>query len=187
MSTLDATLEEPYSQPAASAVADAPRLNPLGALAAFVAKAGNGERAALARLDPQGLRPHQMAALSRGLLAAGLSPEQWRPAVWQRWALIAHGMALAGHDGRGRLGEQLARAGVSESRLTRLLTARGDAFTQGLPPLLRLLGSKAVAPNWYELGSLILKESGTTPNDRDEAEVLRLHIAGAYFTAVAHP
>jgi CRISPR system Cascade subunit CasB len=186
MSTLELADTAHATPPTSTEPASEGRTHPIGALAGFVGKAGNGDKAALARLDPQGLRPHQMAALSRGLLHAGLSPEQWRPVTWQRWALIAHGMALAGHDAKGRLGEQLARAGVSESRLTRLLTARGDAFVQGLPPLLRLLGSKAIAPNWYELGRLILKEASPDPEDREDAEALRLRIAGAYFSAVAH-
>lgn len=159
--------------------------NPFGALAAYVHNADSGERAALARLSPTVLRPHEIAALSRAMLAAGMEPETWRPQTWQRWALIAHGMALAGHDGNDRLGEQLARAGVTESRVTRLLTARGEAFEQQLPRLLRLLASKEVRPNWYELGELILAESRRGDDDELRAEQLRLRIAGRYFSAQA--
>lgn len=159
------------------------RRHPIAGLAAFVANAAIGEKAALARLDPDEMLPHQMAALSRGLIAAGLSPETWHPQSWARWALIAHGMALAGHDGKGRLGEQMARAGVSESRVTRLLTARGEAFRQIVPRLLRLMASQGVAPNWHDLGALILKEEH--PDFLDDAEALRLRIAGHYFSAAA--
>ena len=106
------------------------RSSPFGALAAYVQRAGPGERAALARLVPESLRPHEIAALSRALLFAGLQPETWRADTWPRWALIAQGIALAGHDGAGRLGRQLAQAGVAESRVTKLLTARGNAFRQ---------------------------------------------------------
>jgi CRISPR system Cascade subunit CasB len=162
-----------------------PRGNPYGALAAHVQRAGSADRAALARLDPQALRPHEIAALSRALLSAGLQPETWRAETWLRWALIAHGMALAGHDGTGRLGRQLAQAGVAESRVTKLLTARGEAFRQLLPRVLRLLASKAVRPNWFELGELILKEDSTERDDADRAEQLRLRIAGPYFSALA--
>ena len=140
-----------------------------------------GERAALARLDPDGeLRPHQMAALARALIHAELEPERWSPETWRRWALIAHGMALAGH-GSGALGKQLCAAGVVESRVTKLLTARGDAFRQLLPRLLRLLASKEVAPNWHELGGLILNEG----RDEARAEAIRMSIAGRYFSALA--
>lgn len=158
---------------------------PFGALAAYIQRAGAGERAALARLQPDALQPHQLAALARALLAAGLSPEQWHADTWPRWALIAHGMALAGHDGKQKLGKQLAHAGVAESRVTKLLTSRGDAFTQLLPRVLRLLASKGVAPNWRELGELVLIEGSNQRSSQVKAEEIRLHIAGPYFSALA--
>ncbi|WP_297485267.1 type I-E CRISPR-associated protein Cse2/CasB [Ferrovum sp.] len=143
----------------------------------------NGERAALARLDPDGeLRPHQIAALSRALIYAELGPDTWKPETWQRWALIAHGMALAGHDASQSLGQQLSQAGVSESRVTKLLTSRGDAFRQLLPRLLRLIASKGIAPNWHELGGLILNQE----RDEEKAEDIRLKIAGRFFSSEAN-
>lgn len=142
----------------------------------------NGERAALARLDPDNeLRPHQIAALSRALVYADLAPEGWHPDTWHRWALIAHGIALTGHDGSRSLGQQLSEADVSESRVTKLLTARGDAFRQLLPRLLRLLENKEKAPNWHELGGLIINQD----RNEEEAEAIRLGIAGRYFSAEA--
>ena len=163
----------------------AARGNPFGALAAYVQRAGPGERAALARLVPEALRPHEIAALSRALLFAGLQPDTWRAETWPRWALVAHGIALAGHDGAGRLGRQLAQASVAESRVTKLLTARGEAFRQLLPRVLRLLASKGVRPNWFELGELVLKESSSAREEIDKTEQLRLRIASAYFAAQA--
>ncbi len=154
-------------------------------LAAYIRHASSGERAALARLRPESLQPHQLAALARALYAAGLSPEQWHADTWPRWALIAHGMALVGHDGKQKLGTQLAQAKVSESRVTKLLTSRGDAFTQLLPRVLRLLASKGVAPNWRELGELVLKESSSQRSHQAMAEEIRLQIAGPYFSALA--
>lgn len=142
-----------------------------------------GERAALARLDPDGeLRPHQIAALSRALIYAELEPDTWKHETWQRWTLIAHGMALAGHDASQSLGQQLSKADVSESRVTKLLTARGDAFRQLLPRLLRLIASKGIAPNWHELGGLILSQE----RDEEKAENIRLKIAGRFFSAEAN-
>jgi CRISPR system Cascade subunit CasB len=158
---------------------------PFGALAAYIQRAGSGERAALARLQPEALQPHQLAALARALLAAGLAPEQWHADTWPRWALIAHGMALVGHDGKRKLGLQLQQAGVSESRVTKLLTSRGNAFTQLLPRVLRLLASKGVAPNWRELGDLVLNEGSSQRSHQAKAEELRLRIAGPYFSALA--
>lgn len=170
---------------AARAAPAAQRHNPISRLSGFVDRAGLGERAALARLDPDQLLPHQMAALAKGLIHAGLDPDYWQLDAWARWGLIAHGMALAGHDGKGRLGEQMARAGVSESRVTKLLTSRGDAFVQIVPRLLRLMASKGVQPNWHELGGLILKEQSSEADAQGDAETLRLRIAGAYFSAQA--
>lgn len=167
------------------AQATMPLTSALGALATYVQRASAGERAALARLVPEALRPHEIAALSRALLFAGLQPERWRAETWPRWALVAHGIALAGHDGRGRLGTQLAHAGVAESRVTKLLTARGEAFRQLVPRVLRLLASKSVAPNWFELGDLVLKEGSSEREDLERAEQLRLRIASAYFAAQA--
>jgi CRISPR system Cascade subunit CasB len=153
-----------------------------GALAAWIARASTGDRAALARLKADALQPHELAALAKALLHAGLSPERWQPETWPRWALIAQGMALAGHA-TGPLGQQLARAGVAESRVTKLLTARGPAFVQLLPRVLRLLASKNVAPNWRELGALVLAEGD--PSSQSDAEALRLRIAGPYFSELA--
>lgn len=181
MTTLDPTSEEQAPPQDASVYRE-----PFGALAAYIHRASTGDRAALARLKPEALQPHQLAALARALIAAGLAPEQWHADTWPRWALIAHGMALAGHDGKQKLGRQLAHAGVSESRVTKLLTSRGDAFTQLLPRVLRLLASKGVAPNWRELGELVLKESSNLRSSQADAEEIRLQIAGPYFSTLAH-
>jgi CRISPR system Cascade subunit CasB len=161
--------------------------HPIGKLAGFVDRADPGTRAALARLDPDAMRPHQMAALSRALIQAGLSPDTWHPSTWKRWALVAHGMALAGHDGKGRVGHQLATAGVAEARVTKLLVSRGDSFLQIVPRLLRLLASKQVKPNWYDLSKLIHKNDAKEAADREEAEAIRLRIAGDYFSAIVRP
>lgn len=180
MTTLDPTSEENAQPEEAAAYRE-----PFGALAAHIQRASTGDRAALARLKPEALQPHQLAALARALTVAGLAPEQWHADTWPRWALIAHGMALAGHDGKQKLGRQLAHAGVSESRVTKLLTSRGEAFTQLLPRVLRLLASKGVAPNWRELGELVLKESSSLRRSQADAEEIRLQIAGPYFSALA--
>lgn len=139
-----------------------------------------GERAALCRLAPEAMRAHQVAALARALVKAEIDPTAWSAAAWQCWALVAHGIALAGHDASRSLGVQLCEAGVSESRVTKMLTARGDAFRQLIPQLLRLLASRSIAPNWNELGPLIL---GDEQND-ENLEQRRLTIAGRYFSAL---
>jgi CRISPR system Cascade subunit CasB len=181
MSTLE--LPESEAQPNGP-VEDSPAAHPIGKLAGFIDRADPGTRAALARLDPDAMRPHQVAALCRALIDAGLSPDKWHPNTWIRWALVAHGMALAGHDGKGRLGAQLAASGVAEARVTKLLVSREKAFLQIVPRLLRLLASKQVKPNWYALSDLIHKNDAQGKAQQD-AEALRLRIAGDYFSAIA--
>jgi CRISPR system Cascade subunit CasB len=182
MSTLELSeTETPQAVPVVSPAAG----HPIGKIAGFIDRADPGTRAALARLDPQAMRPHQMAALSRALIAAGLAPDTWHPSTWKRWALVAHGMALAGHDGKGRLGQQLANASVAEARVTKLLVSRGDAFLQIVPRLLRLLASKQIQPNWYDLSKLIHKNDAKDTTEQEEAEALRLRIAGDFFSAIA--
>lgn len=187
MNTFD--LSAPEAQLAATEPAT-PTGHPLGRLAGFIDRADPGTRAALARLDPEAMRPHQIAALSRALIDAGLSPDTWQPATWKRWALVAHGMALAGHDHKKRLGQQLGtmqggQPVVAEARVTKLLVSRGDSFLQIVPPLLRLLVSKQVQPNWYDLSNLIFRNDAKHPLEQKEVEALRLRIAGDYFSAIA--
>lgn len=181
-------LSAPEAQLAATE-STTPMGHPVGRLAGFIDRADPGTRAALARLDPETMRPHQIAALSRALIDAGLSPDTWKPATWKRWALVAHGMALAGHDHKRRFGQQLAtmqggQPVVAEARVTKLLVSRGDAFLQIVPRLLRLLASKQVEPNWYDLSKLIFKNDAEHLSEQEEAEELRLRIAGDYFSAI---
>ena len=61
------TLELPETTPAVVPAAG----HPIGKLAGFIDRADPGTRAALARLDPEAMRPHQIAALSRALIEAG--------------------------------------------------------------------------------------------------------------------
>lgn len=161
------------------------RPHPISALAHFIERTDKGNRSALARLSPENMRPHQMAALTRALISADLSPTTWQSDTWQRWALVAHGMALAGHDGKSGLGVQLHQAEVSESRVTKLLVSRGDALLQIVPRLLRLMASKQVSPNWHDLSQLILHDDSTNPQELERVENRRLRIAGDYFSAQA--
>lgn len=139
----------------------------------------SGERASLARLDPEAPRPSQLGALAKVLIRSGLNPERWTAGAWQRWALIAQGIALSGHDGHRSLGESLFDAGVSEARVTRLLTARGDALRQNVPRVVRLMAARGQPPNWRELADLILLDG----SDEVAAEACRLRIASRYYTA----
>jgi CRISPR system Cascade subunit CasB len=56
---------------------------------------------------------------------------------------------------------------------------------QIVPRLLRLLASKQVRPNWYDLSKLILNNDAEHPTEQAAMESLRLRIAGDYFSAFA--
>lgn len=172
-----------YEQPPVSQIEPTEGGPPLARLAGFIERADPGTKAALARLEPDRLKPHQMAALTRALMTAGLETEHWHLNTWKRWAMVAHGMALAGHA-KGRLGAQLASAGVAESRVTKLLVSRGEAFLQIVPRLLRLLASKETSPNWYELSDLIFGDDPVDSVKQAKTEDRRRRVAGDYFAAM---
>ncbi len=114
-----------------------------------------------------------------------------------KWALILHGIALmtptqssdgarSAHDGLtpvGRAlfvgtGEQGSAALYSESRLSRLLNARGPILRSLLSRMFRMLGAKGVTFNWREMARFILYEDH--PEWGDES---RRRIARWYYSA----
>jgi CRISPR system Cascade subunit CasB len=161
----------------------------LAAIAGFLddarerTKASKRDYVAIKRFDPNALSltTAQIAALTHVAKRAKLDYERWTSDEWLRWAFIAYGIALAGHDkgdDKG-VGRRMADAGVSEARLTRLLDARGKAFFQILPRVLRLMSSRNVKPNWLELAVLVLNENGAASEDT------RVSIASQFFGAKA--
>lgn len=79
-------------------------VNPFEALAAYIHKAADCERAVLARLCPdQPLRRQDIATLAQVLLSAGLQPRSWCPDTWACWTRIARRMALARQGGAGAM------------------------------------------------------------------------------------
>lgn len=160
----------------------------LGRLARIIARSqqfrgdtaalGRGERSALQRLNPEAPLQRHFGPLVHALMLAEVSMDRFGNDRWTRWALIAQGMAFGGHDGRTRLGSQLAAARVTELRITRFLNARNSAFRQQVSLLMRLMASREVSPNWVELGVLVL----TT--DEGKAEEQRLRIAQDYYKAI---
>ena len=120
-----------------------------------------------------------------------------------KWALILHGIALmtptAGYDAdsdviRGSahnptvpVGLALfqggdadrGRAFYSETRLNRLLTARGPMLRTLLVRIFRMLGNAEQPFNWRQITQLILSDG----YDEDNAERVRRRIARAYYQA----
>lgn len=114
-----------------------------------------------------------------------------------KWALILHGIALmtptssednarrSAHDGHmpvGRalfLGSETTRQTgfYSESRLNRLLTARGPILRTLLARMFRMLAAASVSFNWREMAQFILNDN----HDEEAAELSRRRIARDYY------
>ena len=160
-----------------------------------------GDLAELRRMDPD--EPDaavfwRLLARSGLLDSRGMGPEAER-----KWGLILHGIALmtptagsdADSDGRRSsahnptipVGLALfqggdanrARAFYSESRLNRLLTARGPMLRALLARTFRMLGAADQPFNWRDMARLILHEGYR----EDSAERVRRRIARAYYQA----
>ena len=114
-----------------------------------------------------------------------------------KWALILYGLALmtptrsedntsrSAHDGHMSVGralflgsETIRQAGFySESRLNRLLTARGPILRTLLARMFRTLAAAGVSFNWREMAQFILNDN----YDEDAAEMSRRRIARDYY------
>jgi len=147
-----------------------------------------GDLAALRRMDPDA----PDAAVFWRLLAhhelAG------NPAVEGKWALILHGIALMTNTSENRsahsattpvgralyLGGEEHRDGgfFSETRLNRLLTARGPMMRALLARMFRMVGASRPF-DWREMAQLILYDGYR----EDRAENARRNIARAYYAA----
>ena len=161
---------------------------------AQLAENRRGELAELRRMDPDepDAAVFWRAMGQHDLLNSG-------EVVERKWGLILHGIALmtptnsvgenprTAHDGRmpvGRalfLGDESRRDSgfYSETRLNRLLTARGPMLRTLLARMFRMLASSDVSFNWREMAQFILNEGYN-----DEAtELGRRRIAREYYQA----
>lgn len=122
------------------------------------------------------------------------------PAWEAKWALILHGIALmtraagsevagrTAHDGQMPVGRALFLGGdpgrresgyYSESRLNRLLTARGPILRTLLARMFRMMAAANHPFNWSEMARFILYEG----DDEERAEQARRRIASEYYQA----
>ena len=152
-----------------------------------------GDRAELRRMDSDSPGPAVFWRLmAEHDLLGNLTLER-------KWALILHGIALmtprnygdgvqqSAHDGSTPVGRALFLGGeaqrekgyYSESRLNRLLTARGDMFRTLLARTFRTLASVGVSFNWREMSQLILSDG----YNEETAERARRRIASEYYLA----
>lgn len=147
-----------------------------------------GDLAALRRMDPDA----PDAAVFWRLLAQHQLPDN--PAVESKWALILHGVALMTDTSQNRsahsattpvgralfLGDEEHREKgfFSETRLNRLLTARGPMLRTLLTRMFRMIGTTRPF-DWREMARLILYDGYR----HDRAENARRGIARAYYAA----
>ncbi|MCY4438165.1 MAG: type I-E CRISPR-associated protein Cse2/CasB [Chloroflexi bacterium] len=152
-----------------------------------------GDRAELRRMDPDSPGP---AVYWRLMAEHDLLGNR---ALERKWALILHGIALmtprigvdgvpqSAHNGSTPVGRALFLGGeaqrekgfYSESRLNRLLTARGGMLRTLLARAFRTLASAGVSFNWREMAQFILSEG----YDEEAAERARRRIASEYYRA----
>lgn len=147
-----------------------------------------GDLAELRRMDPDA---PDAAAFWRLMAQQELLGN---PAVESKWALILHGIALmtntsknqSAHSGSMRVGRALFLGGedhrdspfFSETRLNRLLTARGPMMRTLLARMFRMMGTGRPF-DWREMARLILNDGYR----EDRAENARRQIARAYYAA----
>ncbi len=156
-----------------------------------------GDLAELRRMDPDA----PDAAVFWRLMANEESLKRWsgHDEIEQKWALVLHGLALmtrtagdnamnrSAHDRNAPIGEVLfygddlsrTTAFYSQSRLNRLLTARGSMLRTLEARLFRMLGAKGCTFNWYRMASLILAEG----HNEERADRIRHDIARHYYRA----
>lgn len=120
------------------------------------------------------------------LVTTGLRPEGMDADRTARWAVLVHLVAVlsgTGHDrahGAKRCGAALLETGYSEARLSKLLTARGDALRGQVARLARFLRTKGAIPlDLRPLADLVLHEG----QDAARADRARLDIAQSYYAA----
>ena len=148
-----------------------------------------GDLAQLRRMDPDAPDAAAFWRLSASHDLLGSS------AIERKWALVLNGIALitrtAGGDASGRsahdknmpIGRALFQGGepdratafYSESRLNRLLTARGPMLRTLLARLFRMMAAAGQSFDWYQMAQLILNE--------ERADAVRRNIARDYYWA----
>lgn len=140
----------------------------------------SGDRASLRKMRPEALHQPAFWKLSTSLLQPVLPVETtpWRDVQERRWAVVVAVAAAALHAPTMRLGAALARAGITEVRVTRLLRASGDQLPDAVRTLAHQLEAAAVPFDFADLAWLVLSEG------RDDEERARQQIARDYYRGI---
>jgi CRISPR type I-E-associated protein CasB/Cse2 len=142
----------------------------------------SGDLAELRRLDHQAGYASTGSAFWR-IVVEDLEPRQLvgeaaGEGALRPWLAILQGLATLGglHQPQRHLGSALVETGISEARLTRLLSARGDTLLDQLRPLAHQLRSQNQAANWAEAAQLVLSDG------RSNADRVRQGIARSFYS-----
>lgn len=132
-----------------------------------------GDRAALRKLNPHDLHQPAFWKLSTGVLHDALPADgRLRDERERQWAVILAVGAAALHSPNVRFGSAMARAGVAEVRLTRLLRARGEQLPDAVRTLTHQLVSAGVSFDLADLAWLVLSE-GQADEERARQQIAR--------------
>ncbi len=158
-----------------------------------------GDLAGLRRMAPD--EPGTTAAYWRLMAEKNLLGSGSSSAIWEaKWALILHGIAhmtprtsedesgRTAHEGFMPVGRALFLGGdanrrergyYAESRLNRLLTARGPMLRTLLARMFRMMAAADQPFNWREMARFILYEE----YNEERFEMARRRIASEYYQA----
>jgi CRISPR system Cascade subunit CasB len=132
-----------------------------------------GDLAELRRLDPE--RPSSPAYFR---IVTKVAPDSPPPAM-RRFGQLLQILALKPEALiPWSLGKTMAEAGISESRVQRLLSARGSTFDEQVRLIARRLANFGRLP-YREIGRLLLARE-----ESEEIEEIRLRIARDYWRAL---
>lgn len=143
-------------------------------LAQVIARATNGERAALKRWSPGQPIPLDLYRL----WLHGMGEDLPSDSQLAHWVVLAWGLALMGEGGHrpGRpLGQALAESALHEARLERLLAANEDIRTKLFIATVRFLAAKGEGFDWMDAAQLLLTQ------DADKREAVHRRIATDYY------
>lgn len=149
-------------------------------IAVDLAGADNGTLAELRRLHPDapGGRAFWRIVVTR--LEPDLPVGDKRDEALRRWAVILRALAtLHGlHNPGQRFGTVLAKAGVSEARLNKLLRVSGEALWDAVGAVTHQLGSAGAPVDLTGFAYLVLSDG--RPHERE----VRQHIANDYYGTI---
>ena len=162
-------------------------------LSSGIARLSRGDLATLRRMDPDAL---DTSVLWRLLAQKGLLSN---PMVEAKWGLVVYGIALmtktSGEESGGRFAHDASmpvgkalfyggdptrtRAFYGDSRLNRLMTAKGPMLRTLMSRMFRMMASGGQVFDWREMARWILSEGYSAPT----SERVRRNIAKHYFLA----